>query len=246
MGLDEHGQAQSKTRGNVLHPDPILKEVGADAFRLWAASETNVGEDFRISKRRMIGAKKFLTKLWNVARFISGLERVTHPIKLQSTDRWIISEMNELISNCEKSYDQYNFFVPASNSRHFIREIFAGHYLEMTKGRAYNGDKAAIFTLHFVLETMLRFLAPIIPFITDHIYRRIYDQTVHTQAFPEIKLATDSALIDLTDELLAFNSSVWRTKKGNGLTLNAQITGIRIPSRLLPFKEDLKAMHGLV
>jgi len=50
----------------------------------------------------------------------------------------------------------------------------------------------------------------------------------------------------LTDELLAFNSSVWKTKKRNGLTLNAQISGIRIPSRLLPFKDDLSKMHGLV
>ncbi|MFX0113856.1 MAG: valine--tRNA ligase [Candidatus Hodarchaeota archaeon] len=248
MGLDEHGQAMSKSRGNVLHPGPTLDEIGADAFRLWAASETNHGEDFRISKPRMIGAQKFLTKFWNIARFISALEPVEEiPPELHPSDQWILVELKKLVADSENGYSQYNFFQPATKSRTFIREILASHYIEMVKYRAYDGDHSAIFTLHYVLRTLLQFLAPIIPFTTDIIYREIYGETVHSLSFPkiDIELPSESQMNNLTETLLAFNSKIWKTKKEQGIALNAGISGIEIPSQLLTFKADLEAMHKL-
>lgn len=247
LGMDEHGQAMSKSRGIILHPGEILEEIGADAFRLWAASETNIGDDFRVSKKRMMGAHKFLTKLWNVARFISMFDPIEVPFEeLQATDIWIIAELKQLIETSEIGYQQYNFFIPATKARSFIRDVFASHYLEMAKYRAYEGNASAIFTLHFVLQTLLRLLAPIIPFATDLIHRRIYQESVHSLPFPSIDSAIDSNMLSVTEELLAFNSKVWKTKKEQGLALNAEINGIEIPAKLRRFKTDLEAMHRLV
>lgn len=247
MGLDEHGQAMSKSKGNVIHPGEILNEIGADAFRLWIASETNVGEDFRISKSRMIGAQKFLTKLWNIARFISMFEPIDCPSEgLSPTDEWIIVELDQLIETSQPSYEEYNFFGPATKARSFIRDVFASNYLEMAKPRAYEGAPSAIFTLHYTLKTLLQFLAPIIPLCTDLIYRKIYGETVHALPFPKIDMNIDWKWGDITEDLMAFNSSIWKEKQERGLPLNAEISGVEVPRQLSPFETDLRALHRLV
>ncbi|MFQ5978123.1 MAG: valine--tRNA ligase [Candidatus Heimdallarchaeota archaeon] len=248
MGLDEHGQAMSKSKGNVLRPEETLDEIGADAFRLWIASETNVGEDFRISKSRMLGAQKFLTKLWNIARFISMFEPIDFPPEgLSPTDEWIIVELSQLITTSQPSYEEYNFFGPATKARSFIREVFASNYLELVKFRAYEDDPSAVFTLHYALKTLLQFLAPIIPFSTDLMYRKIYGETVHSLPFPNIEIdpiwkSGDST----TEDLMTFNSSIWKEKRERGLPLNAEISGVEIPRQLSPFAADLRALHRLV
>ena len=93
---------------------------------------------------------------------------------MADTDKWILTELNNLITECQKGYEKYNFFIPAIAIREFTWNLFAANYIEMVKARAYGigfSDKekdAAIFTLHKVLSTILKLLAPITPFITDH------------------------------------------------------------------------------
>ncbi len=65
--VDEKGEKMSKSIGNVVDPMPILKKYGADMFRFWAASESNLGSDFRVSEPKIDGVGKFLTKLWNIS-----------------------------------------------------------------------------------------------------------------------------------------------------------------------------------
>jgi valyl-tRNA synthetase len=244
MGLDEHGRKMSKSLGNVIEPLPLIDKYGADAFRFWAASETNVGDDFRVSEDRVAGAFKFLTKLWNTARFISMFKKVDKQPNLTKTDEWLLAELAKVQEESLRGYKDFNFYVPANRLREFVWNIFAPHYLEMVKARAYAGDEAALFTLYKCLDTLLRLFAPITPFITDKVYTEIYAQDIHRSAFPE-KLKTNATLTKLTDKLIAFNSEVWTTKKEKNMSLNAEISGVDVPKDLTPFKDDLIKMHNL-
>ena len=96
LGMDEQGQAMHKSKGNVVEPEPVLEKFGADAFRFWNASEATLGSDFRCSEMRIAAAHKFMTKLWNLSRFISSFPQVK-TAKLQPSDKWILSELSLLI-----------------------------------------------------------------------------------------------------------------------------------------------------
>lgn len=245
LGLDARGRAMHRSLGNQILPEPVIQEHGADSFRFWAATETNIGDDFRISEDRIAGSKKFLTKLWNVARFVSMFDYVEEG-DLRPTDEWIISELNKLVGECNAGYDVYNFFVPANKVRTFLWNVFAPHYVEMAKSRAYQGDTGALYALHEGLRIMLKILAPVTPFITEKIWLEIYGGEIHKESMPDLSEEKTSALSEVTDQLFEFNSGIWKTKKDQGMSLKAELAGVEIPEALKPFEEDLKLMHNLV
>jgi valyl-tRNA synthetase len=247
-GLDEKGMKMSKSKGNVVDPLPVIQKFGADTFRFWSASEINHGYDFRCNEQKIETTKKFLSKLWNVSRFISSYP-VIQDAKPTDTDKWILSELDNLINECKKGYSEYNFFVPAIAIREFTWNVFAAHYIEMVKARAY-GDgftedekNAAIYTLHKVLSTILLLLAPITPFITDFMWQTLYSkETIHKQRHPEPQGMENMS--KFTKEIADFNSRVWNEKKSKGLSLKDQIT-LEIPESLKPFVGDLIPMHRI-
>ena len=247
-GLDEKGMQMSKSKGNALDPLPIIENSGADTFRFWSASEVNHGNDFRCSEQKIESTKKFLTKLWNVSRFLSSFP-VIESADLTDTDKWIISELDKLVKECKAGFDQYNFFVPAIAVREFTWNVFAAHYIEMAKARAYGigfsdaERDGAIFTLHKVLSTLLKLLAPIIPFITDFLWQTLYsEKSIHTEQQTEQESNED--FTQHTQAISEFNSKVWNEKKEKGLSLKDSIK-TEIPKDLEIFKKDLVAMHNL-
>jgi valyl-tRNA synthetase len=249
LGMDEQGEAMHKSKGNVIEPEPVLERFGADAFRFWNASEATQGSDFRCSEMRIAGAHKFLTKVWNLSRFISSFPQVKSA-KLMPADKWILSELSTLIDGCLGGYQEYNFFVPSTLIRDFVWETFASHYAEMVKPRAYGTgftkaeQRAAWYTLHTVLKNVLLLVAPMTPFITDHIWRQVYaKKSIHTQVFP--KAAWPKTSRRYTAKLLDFNREVWKTKRERNLTLRDQLD-VEVPKTLSPFKDDLVKMHSLV
>jgi len=247
-GLDEKGMKMSKSKGNALDPLPIIENSGADTFRFWSASEVNHGNDFRCSEQKIESTKKFLTKLWNVSRFLSSFP-VIESADLTDTDKWIISELDKLVKECKAGFDQYNFFVPAIAVREFTWNVFAAHYIEMAKARAYGigfsdaERDGAIFTLHKVLSTLLKLLAPIIPFITDFLWQTLYsEKSIHTEQ--QTVQESNEDLTSHTQAISEFNSKVWNEKKEKGLSLKDSIK-TEIPKDLEIFKKDLVAMHNL-
>ena len=133
------------------------------------------------------------------------------------TDKWILSELNNLIKECKKGYDEYNFFIPAIAIREFTWNLFAAHYIEMVKSRAYGIDvseeerDAAIYTLHKVLSTILKLLAPITPFITEHLWRKLYsEQSIHKEKQVEPKESEDKVK---QEEISEFNSKSGMKKR---------------------------------
>ena len=247
-GLDEKGLKMSKSKGNALDPLPIIEKFGADTFRFWSASEVNHGNDFRCSEQKIESTKKFLTKLWNVSRFLSSFP-IVESADLADTDKWIISELDKLVKDCKAGFDEYNFFIPAIAIREFTWNIFAAQYIEMAKARAYGIDfsdaerDGAIYTLHKVLSTLLKLLAPITPYITDFLWQTLYsDKSIHTEQ--QAKEESNEDLTQHTQAISDFNSKVWNEKKEKGLHLPDSIK-IEIPKELEIFKKDLVAMHHL-
>jgi len=213
-------------------------------MRIFVASETNPGDDFRISEAKVGGAAKFVTKLWNVARFISSFEEPKEG-KVLPTDEWILAELNRLIDVSRGAYEDLNLFLPSNRCREFLWNLFAPHYVEMVKARAYEGDTGAGSTLHACLRDLLRLLAPIAPFSTDKIWRSVYGGSVHTEALPMPRDGIPGTRADFTDKLVAFNADVWKRKRDEGLPLNVELAGVPIPPDLKPFEGDLRRMHRL-
>lgn len=246
-GVDEKGQKMSKSKGNAVDPIPLLEKYGADAFRFWNASEASLGSDFRFSDQKIQAASKFIAKLWNLSKFVSMYPR-PNKATLQDTDKWVLSELGKLVDECRKGYEDFNFFVPANRIREFMWNIFADQYVEMVKARAYgegfseSESDAAKFTLHTCLETILKLLSPITPFVTDYISTNLYGNGVHSSKYPEIK--SDQSFAVYTKEIIDFNSAVWNEKKSKGISLKDPIPK-QVPSGLFRFAKDLIAMHKL-
>ena len=244
MGLDARGRAMHRTLGNIIEPWPILRKYGADAVRFFAASGTNPGDDYRISEQKIGGAGKFLTKLWNTARFVSSFPEPPAG-KLSPADEWILAELNRLIEEARGAYGALNLFLPANRARDFLWNLFAPHYVEMVKGRAYDGDTGAVWTLHTCLRDLLRLLAPIAPFSTDLIWREVYGGSVHSEMLPLPRDGIPASRLEQTEPLVAFNSDVWKTKRDKGMSLNVELPGVAIPEVLKPFEPELRRMHRL-
>ncbi|KAG2477733.1 MAG: Valine--tRNA ligase [Nitrosopumilales archaeon] len=247
-GLDEKGMKMSKSKGNALDPLPIIQKMGADTFRFWSASEINHGYDFRCSEQKIESTKKFLSKLWNVSRFLSSFP-IIDSATLTPTDKWILSELDRLVSECKRGYSEYNFFIPAIALREFTWNLFAAHYIEMVKSRAYGigfseeEKNGAIYTLHKTLSTILKLLAPITPFITDYLWQILYSkQSIHKEL--QVQQESPEDMTKFSKEIIEFNSNVWNEKKRKNLSLKDSIS-ISIPENLIQFKKDLQSMHNL-
>ena len=247
--VDEKGEKMSKSLGNVVDPQEILKKYGAEAFRIWSVLEGDITRgDIRCSFERIEGSSKFLTKLWNITRFISGFPD-SEQNKLCESDKWILSELGVLIKRVRKDYEEYAFSDAANAIRNFVWNLFASHYIEMVKTRAYGEgfnekeQEAAWHTLHIILRTVLKLLAPLTPFITDYIWGELYGkESVHLEEFPQAEW--DFKLEGLTDNLIQFNTDVWKTKKDKNLSLKAEIQ-VEIPKDLIILEKDLKRMHNI-
>ncbi len=247
--LDEKGRKMSKSLGNIIDPQEILREYGAEALRFWAASEGDLAkQDLSCSKEKIKGELKTLNKLLNVAKFITQFKKPKKKLKLAHLDQLFLEYMEYLTSLSDEHYSKYDFHHPALKLREFLWEQFASHYLELVKNRAYNQEKkftteesaSACYTLHAILERWLILAHPIIPQITSLIAA---DISLDLSEFPQTKKVKEpSALIT---QLMTFNSEVWKAKKEKGISLREGIKRIDIPEELMPFKKDLTAAHTL-
>jgi valyl-tRNA synthetase len=252
MGLDEHGEKMAKSKGNGIDPTIVIEKYGADAFRFWATSEALPGSNFLFSESRLQGSAKFLTKLWNVARLINqfGEPKEIAEKDLNESDKWIINYTEKLTEECIKGYEELNSFIPANRIREFIWNVFAPHYIELVKARAYgegfsdDEKNSAIYTLNYVLKRVLLLMAPITPFITHALWSILYKgEAIHYLSIPKAKEYNNQILL-LGDKIMEFDSMIWNNKKEKGVSLREPIT-INIPAELKPFEKDLIMMHNI-
>lgn len=248
--LDEKGIKMSKSLGNIIDPQEIIKEFGAEAFRLWAAGEGDMSkQDLSCSKDKIRSELKTINKIFNVARFVNQFEK-QNSADITELDKLFIDYIEDLTEYSDTEYARYNFYHPASRLRSFLWEEFASHYLEMVKNRAYNRDKtfsdkeqkSAHYALHYIFQRYITLIYPVIPQVASVVGEK-YGMDMASIEFPKSKKGASD--LSSLQKIMEFNSSVWKAKKDKGISLNAPIDGIKIPDDLSKFSKDLKACHNL-
>ena len=208
------GKKMSKSKGNVIEPQEILKKYGADALRFWAAG-SKLGEDLDYNEKDIITGKRFITKLWNASRFVfinlkdykSKGKRQKAKGKPETIDKLFLIKLNNLIKKCTDSFEKYDY----SNAKTEIEKFFWGfcdNYLEIVKKRIYNktGYKklSAQYTLYKSLLTILKLIAPIMPFITEEIYQNYFKKTEKEKSIHLTKWPISEKIVEKTETLDLF------------------------------------------
>ena len=177
--VDGEGRKMSKSQGNVIAPEEILKDYGADILRLWVAA-SDYREDIRISKDILKGVAESYRKIRNTIRYLLGNLHGFDPAKdevsynsMLPVDRWILHCLADMIETSRKSYDSYDFHrVVVSVSGFCILEC-SSFYFDVLKDRLYTFNvsslerRSAQTALYKILSSLLRVLAPILPFTTE-------------------------------------------------------------------------------
>ena len=185
-GLAPQGGGKiSKSRGGgPIAPLETIEKYSADAARYWAAS-TALGKDAVISEEKIAAGAKLVTKLWNVAAFSRRfLAEYAPPVAcpaLSPADRWIMARMNRLVAEVTAAFQAYDYTAAKTATELFFWGDLADNYVEMAKTRLYSPasplHEGARYTLYRVLLTTVKLFAPILPFVTEAIYRTLFAAT---------------------------------------------------------------------
>jgi isoleucyl-tRNA synthetase len=208
LGLvaDEDGQKMSKSKGNVVDPFEALAEYGADAIRWYFYSSCAPWLPKRFSGKTVLeGQHKFLDKLWNTYTFfvlyanIDGFDAAQHTLeydKLPVMDKWLLSRLYTTVGEVDNNLDKYRITEAAKALQDFVEEM-SNWYVRRSRERFWakgmEQDKInAYMTLHTALVTVCKAAAPMIPFMTEEIYRNLVCSTdsnapesIHLCDFPK-------------------------------------------------------------
>ncbi len=236
------GEKISKSRGGgPMSPMKMIEKYSADAVRYWAAS-TGYGKDSMISEEKIQTGAKLVTKLWNVARFAQRfLENYRPPDKhpaLLPTDRWILTHTQRLIHRVTELFRNYDYAAAKSETESFFWHDLADNYLEMSKGRLYAGEserrEGACYTLYHVLLSVIKLLAPFLPYITEEIFQALFaasemEGSIHNTRWP----ICDETLIDETaesagDAIVEVTTAVRRYKSESNLSLGTELQRLQL------------------
>ncbi len=177
---DEKGQKMSKTKGNVIDPLALIEEYGADATRFTLAAMAAQGRDIRLAIGRVEGYRNFVTKLWNAARFLemNGCARVENydpKANRLPLNRWIVGATARAAAAVTRGIEDYKFNEAANAAYDFVWGTFCDWYVEFSKPVLTGPDEAARdetrATASFVLDQILKLLHPIMPFVTEELWR---------------------------------------------------------------------------
>ena len=195
--LDEHGQKMSKSKGNALDPLELMHDYGADALRWALLVDSSPWNPKRFSTKIVQEAKsKFLDTLENTFSFyhlyasIDGYKfNSTLPGKQTKMDEWMLSRLHSTIFKVTTFMDDYQFTQSSREIAKLIDDL-SNWYIRRSRQRfwasGFSEDKRAAFnTLHEVLSTVCKLLAPFTPFIAEHIYMQLHDESVHLQDYPK-------------------------------------------------------------
>jgi len=225
------GEKMSKSKGIGIQPKEILDEYGADSLRFWAAG-SKLGEDFDYQEKDLLTGKKTITKLWNATKFIfMNLEdyKNNKPKKLEPIDELFLNKLNKLVESTTNSFEKYEYSKAKAETEKFFWNIFASNYLEIVKKRIYKGSGnrklSAQYTLYQSLLTILKLLAPIMPFITEEIYQTYYkknekDKSIHLSKWPTSSKSKDSLDLDLFLKILG---NIRQKKSSKNKPMNSEI-----------------------
>ena len=249
------GRMMHKSYGNFVETGEVIKKLGADAFRQWAASGGATGYDIPFRWNEAEHGKKFLTKLWNIARFITqdsttgaNAPKLTQP---STIDRWLLGSLQELITTVTNAFDNFQFNTAIEAVRDFTWHSLADDYLEAVKYRLQpdsnpTDSRNARFCLKQSLLVICKLLAPICPHITEAIYQEMQEvrerRSIHSDGWPEPdKSFQDNVQMQEGKLLVEAIATARRKKSEKGLSLKFPIRKVIIktqPSHLGMFEAN--------
>lgn len=199
---DEQGRKFSKSLGNGIDPRKTVASYGADATRLALLLGSTPGNDSKISVPKIEGYRNYVTKIWNVARFISLKLSEDHTVAHPTVaDRWILSRLQSVLAEVKRGFDEDRLSDAGLALYDFTWHELADWYLEMGKVEGFAPHKE---TLERVLRTLLQVHVPFTPFVVEAIHRSLWPHEPMLSAAPAIGGAVwplaDAALRDETLE----------------------------------------------
>ena len=175
---DSLGRKMSKSLGNGVDPNDVIKQHGADALRLFLLSSSSPGEDLKYFPEKVESCWNFLNKLWNSFRFIKmnsegvNLDKVEKP-DYSNFDIWILNKFIDVSNKSRKHFDKYNLLVGLKYVTDFVKNDFCNTYIELNKSRINKKDVASLYVLNFIMKNVLKLLFPACPFITYYLYNEL-------------------------------------------------------------------------
>ena len=176
--VDDKGEKMSKSKGNVIAPEKVLKEYGSEILRLWVASSDYQG-DLKISQGILKQISENYRKLRNTFRImlanINDLETLTAYEDMGALDQWILNVSSEVFTEVHKSFSEYNFVHGMSTLNNFIANELSGMYIDMTKDSLYCNAKndprrmASQSAMAIIAKRLLLLMAPILTYTCDEI-----------------------------------------------------------------------------
>ncbi len=202
--VDGEGRKMSKSLGNVVAPQEIIKDCGADILRLWVAS-SDYNEDIRISKGILSFVTDAYRKIRNTARFILGNLNDFDPdcdgvnlSDMLAIDKWALYKLDNLISEVTAGYENYKFYHVFQKIYSFCNEDMSSLYLDILKDRLYTAGRKSVLrrsaqtVLYQILNSLSRLIAPILPFTSEEIYKCMKlkkedrFESIHLCAWPKV------------------------------------------------------------
>ncbi|MGO1166806.1 MAG: class I tRNA ligase family protein, partial [Janibacter sp.] len=199
--LDPDRKKMSKSKGNVVTPEDVVVEHSADAVRYWAAS-SRLGTDAAYDTGQMKIGRRLAIKLLNASKFALGFGEpdleprqglasvITEPL-----DRAMIAALEQVVKDATQGFEAWDYTRSLDVTETFFW-TFCDDYIELIKDRAHSGDASARAALRLALSTLLRLLAPFIPYATEEVWSWWQEGSVHRASWPD---ASELAIADRGD-----------------------------------------------
>jgi valyl-tRNA synthetase len=242
LGLD--GRKMSKSLKNYVAAPEVVDKYGTDAARQWAAGGGATGSDIPFRLPDVEYGRRFLTKLWNAARFVSTQLKDYDSggkCELQLLDKWILSKAEKVTQKVTDALEKCQFNIALEELRNFTWHIFCDQYIEAVKDRLYKPElygeemkKTVQFTLYNVLFRIIQLFAPITPHVTEEIYQTMYaedmgQKSLQLMLWPKPDLGKIDEEAEKKGELvMAVITEIRREKAEKRRPLNAPIKRVKI------------------
>jgi isoleucyl-tRNA synthetase len=181
--VDEKGRKQSKSLGNVIAPQKVMSTLGADVLRLWVAA-TDYANEMSVSDEILRRMADSYRRMRNTARYLLGnmhgfdpAKHAVQPGKMLALDRWALARTRELQAELIEAYSRYTYHLIYQKVHNFCVVDLGGFYLDVLKDRLYTlpehslGRRSAQTAMLHIAESMVRWLAPILSFTAEEIWR---------------------------------------------------------------------------
>ncbi|MFD4926139.1 valine--tRNA ligase [Streptomyces goshikiensis] len=233
---DERGKKMSKSFGNVVDPLDWMDKYGSDAVRFTLAKGANPGTDVPIGEDWVQASRNFANKIWNATRFalMNGATvegELPAPEEMSATDRWILSRLNKTVSQVDSYYEDFQFSKLSEALYHFAWDEVFDWYVELSKTTFFAGGEGAKVSgrvLGEVLDTTLRLLHPVVPFVTETLWTTLTGgESLVVAEWPKDSGFRDDAAEAEIENLQAVVTEVRRFRADQGLQ-----PGQKVPARL--------------